>query len=434
MFCIKQDLFTYRRDGRCRDFIVRSVVLVAAGKSPGLIWLMRFDPFSKTFFNDPYELYGQLRDHEPVHHNPELGFYALSRFDDVLEAAMDTKVFSTAWGVTVRPMSPERIAAMPMIIMMDPPKQTRHRRLVSKAFTPKRIAAMEDVVRDLTLEYLNPLLEAGGGDFVRDFAGCVPVEAISLLLGVPKADLQWLRDAVNDSLTVEEGTGNPTATGIAASKKKMGYFFSLVAERRTKPQEDLISALVAAEVKSDTGEIEKLTDKEIVGFCSLLQAAGSETATKLMGALLVLLHRHPDALQDLRADPLGIPGAVEEALRYWPPSQIQGRTTTEEITLHGVTMPKESRVLLLTGAACRDGRQFPEPDRFDIKRQFPIQLSFGHGAHKCIGASLARLETRIAFELLFASTKEISIDESRAERVQMSNVAGYSSIPMTVVS
>ena len=391
---------------------------------------MEFDPFSDVFFNDPYPTYRALRDESPVYHNREQSFYALSRYEDVLMATLKPLLFSSAEGVEVQGRDKSELGVLPMIISMDPPKQIRQRKLVSMAFTPKTIAVLEDRIRECVGEFLDPLLERGEGDFVKEFTSCVPADVISLLLGVPKSERQRLRELVETEPPLEPGTTTVGAKGKGAAMSRVQYFIELVMTRRASPEMDMISALIAAEIKNDDGEMDQLSDIEIVGFCMLLQAAGAETATKLMSNTLLLLQRNPESLRRVRADHSLLPGAIEEALRFWPPAQILGRQATEEITMHGVTIPKDARVMLLAGSASRDERQFDKPDDYDIDREINIQLAFGHGVHKCIGAALARLETRVALEEVLGRAESYEMDESRTERVKMINVAGYSSIPI----
>ena len=189
---------------------------------------------------------------------------------------------------------------------------------------------------------------------------------------------------------------------------------------------------MSTEVTRDDGGRDRLTDAELLGFASLLAAAGAETTTKLMSNTLVLIWRHPEVHKRVVEDPASLPGAIEESLRYWPPSQIQGRSATREVELHGVTIPQGSRVLLLTGAACRDEREYPDPDCFDIDRDIPIQIALGHGTHKCLGSFLARLETLVSFEEFFKRFPQFDVHEEACERVQMSNVAGYSAVPLSI--
>lgn len=390
---------------------------------------MELNPFSWDFHADPYPTYRWLRDQAPVYRNEALDFWALSRWDDVLAASLAHDVYSSAKG-TVLEIDPATIEGFPIIIFMDPPRQTRLRRLVSKAFTPARIAALEPFVRATAVELLADMRAAGRADFVADFAARLPIAVISHLIGVPQADRDLIRAWTDESLDRDADSPAIPARAIAASARLGRYFYELAAEKRARPQDDMISLLAHAEFEED-GETQRLTDAELIGFCGLLSAAGNETVTKLLGNAVVLLARHPEQRRRLVADPARLPAAVEECLRYWPPSQYQGRTLTRAVTLHGVTMPRDARVLLLTAAACRDERQFPDPDRFDVGRDVPLQMAFGHGAHKCLGAALARLEGRVALEELHARIPEYAIDEAACTRVHMSNVHGFASVPMT---
>jgi cytochrome P450 len=391
---------------------------------------MELNPFSYAFHDDPYAIYRWLRAAAPVYRNDALEFWALSRFDDVLAASLDHETYSSAKG-TVLEMDPAFIEMVPMIIFMDPPRQTRFRRLVSKAFTPARIAALEPLVRRVARQLLGALAPRRGGDFIAEFAARLPIEVISTMIGVPSADRHLIREWTDESLTRDADTPVMPAAALAANARLSQYFFALACEKREHPGDDMISLLAQAEFTDVDGSAQRLTDIELTGFCSLLSAAGNETVTKLLGNAAVLLSRHPEQRRRLVEDPGLIPNAVEECLRYWPPSQYQGRTLTRDVTLHGVTMPRGDFVLLLTGAACRDEQAFPDADRFDVGRDVSVQLALGHGAHKCLGAALARLEGRVALEELHARIPDYAVDESRCTRVHMSNVHGFASVPMS---
>ncbi|HSQ00417.1 MAG TPA: cytochrome P450 [Candidatus Dormibacteraeota bacterium] len=390
---------------------------------------MELNPFSYGFQADPYPTYRWLRDHAPVYRNQALDFFALSRWDDVLAASLEHDTYSSAKG-TVLEMDRAMIEGFPIIIFMDPPRQTRLRRLVSKAFTPARINALDPFIRRTAIELVEQIRGAGRCDFIADFAARLPIAVISAMIGVPAADRDMIREWTDESLSRDADNPQIPARALAASARLGQYFYALATEKRAHPGDDMTSLLAHAEFVDETGEPQRLTDAELVGFCSLLSAAGNETVTKLLGNAIVLLARHPDQRRRLVEDPRRIPEAVEECLRYWPPSQYQGRTLMRDVTLHGVTMPRDAFVLLLTGAACRDERQFPDADRFDITRDVPVQLAFGHGAHKCLGAALARLESRIALEELHARIPDYGVDESACTRVHMSNVHGFASVPM----
>jgi cytochrome P450 len=391
---------------------------------------MELDPFAWSFQEDPYPVYRWLRDHTPVYHNGRADFFALSRFRDVLDASLDPATFSSARGTLVHDLDPALLEAVPMMIFMDPPRQTRLRKLVSRAFTPRAVAALEPAIRALAARLAEAARAAGGCEFVGEFAAVLPVEVISELLGVPAADHAQVRQWTDHSLERDPDTTALPARALEANAKLFAYFRELVAERRRRPGPDLVSGLLTAEVAGDDGKRERLGDAEIVGFAGLLSGAGNETVSKLLANAIVLLARHPAVRAGLARDPRGIPATVEECLRYWPPSQYQGRSLTRDVTLHGVAMPKEARVLLLTGAACRDEREFPDADRFDPDRAIPIQLALGHGVHKCLGAALARLEARVALEEWIARVPLWEVDEAGLERVHMSSVMGFAKVPL----
>jgi cytochrome P450 len=390
---------------------------------------MELNPFSYAFHDDPYPTYRWLRDHAPVYRNDALDFYALSRHEDVLAASLDHTTYTSSKG-TVLEMDPESIAGLPMIIFMDPPRQTRLRRLVSGAFTARRIAELEHTIRALAASLLDPIVEVGHCDFVRQFAALLPIEVISTMVGVPPEDRTTVREWTDEALSRDPDTPEIPAAALNAAAHLFRYFIDLVGERRTRPRDDMTSVLIEAEYEAESGVRERLTDVEIAAFCNLLSAAGNETVTKLLGNAVVLLSRHPSERRKIIDDPTQIPGAVEETLRYWPPSQYQGRMTTREVSLHGVTIPEDSRVLLLTGSACRDERVFPDADVFDIARTIGVQIGFGYGVHSCLGAQLARLESRVCLEELHRRIPEYDVDEALLERVHMSNVHGFAGVPM----
>jgi cytochrome P450 len=390
---------------------------------------MELNPFSYAFHDDPYPTYRWLRDHAPVYRNDALDFYALSRHEDVLAASLDHATYTSSKG-TVLEMDPDSIAGFPMIIFMDPPRQTRLRRLVSGAFTARRIAELEQTIRALAVSFLDPIADVGHCDFVRQFAALLPIEVISTMVGVPPEDRTTVREWTDESLSRDPDTPEIPAAALDAQARLFRYFRDLARERRKRPCNDMTSVLIEAEYEAEPGVRERLTDVEVAAFCNLLSAAGNETVTKLLGNAVVLLSRHPSERRRIIDDPTRIAGAVEETLRYWPPSQYQGRMTTCDVSLHGVTIPGDSRVLLLTGSACRDERAFPDADVFDIGRTIGVQVGFGYGVHSCLGAQLARLESRICLEELHRRIPEYEVDETRLERVHMSNVHGFAGVPM----
>jgi cytochrome P450 len=393
---------------------------------------VEFDPFSSVYFDDPYDLYRRLRDEAPVFHSERYRFYALSRYEDVCRAHRDWETFSSSHGVDLATMS-GHMEPQESIIMMDPPKHDRLRALVSRVFTPRAMTALEPMIRDVIGGYLDQLTGRDSFDAVAEFSAPFPVEIISRMLGVPAADRQQIRHWLDVGLHREPGDMLPTAEGREAFVEAAMYFHALVGEKRISPTDDMLSNLAQVEVDRGDGEMTSLTDIEIAGFATLLGGAGAETVTKLVGNAVVLFARNPGEWRKVLDEPGKIPAAVEEILRYWPPSQYQGRFSVRDSDFRGEILPAGYPVLLITGAATRDERQFDEPDRFDIDRPPSLALGFGYGIHSCLGAALARMESRIAIEELASRWPSYEIDESGLGRVSMSNVAGFSNVPVRVL-
>ena len=395
--------------------------------------IVEFDPFSRDFFDDPYQTYARLREEAPCFYSERWDFYALSRFDDVMTAHRDTKTFTSSHGLTYEQLSsPNDLSSMNSLIMMDPPAHTRYRRLVSRAFSPRSIEDNEPLVRRLMSRYLEPLMDRDQFDLVEEFAGPFPVEVICAILGVPEADRQMIRHTTDTMLTRQEGEAVGGAAQFEAALTQAVYFLDFVAEKRLHPGNDMTSQLIATELELDDGSIGALTDHEVAGFCTLLGAAGSETVTKAVGNAMVLFYRNPHQWAKVLSDASVIPDAVEEVLRFWAPSQYQGRLSTIDSTWHGVTIPAGKPVFLLTGAANHDPREYDRPDDFDIARTQRLPIAFGHGIHACLGAALARLECRVAIDEMRTRWPKYRVNEAGLERVQMSNVAGYSKIPVSI--
>jgi cytochrome P450 len=390
---------------------------------------VELNPFSYEFHEDPYPIYRWLRDHAPLYRNERLDFWALSRFADVMAAFVDWETYSSAEGITLERLDPKYLELTPMMILLDPPRHDRLRKLVSRAFTPRRVAALEPMTRAIAARLLTPLAEQGGGDFVRDFSTPLPMEVIFTLLGVPEADRNQIREWTDAALTRDPDSDETPPPAVEAMMNAMRYWYQLLPELRRRPNDGLICALFDAEVETDDGRTTRLTDGEIVGFCSLLGAAGSETTTRLLANAAVLLARHPAAYAELVAAPARIPDAVEEVLRHSVPTQYAVRTLTRDVEWYGRRVPKGDRILLLIASATRDERQYPDPDRFDIHRAIPTPIGFGQGVHFCLGASLARLESRVALEEFAKRFPRYLVDEAGCERVHMSNVHGFSSVP-----
>ena len=318
-----------------------------------------------------------------------------------------------------------------LMIFMDPPDHTALRRLVSRAFTPRRISGLEDSIRDICTELLDRQQGRSTFDFVQDFGAVLPSRVISTLLGVPRGDQEAQRHVVDKLFHIEPGVGMINDVSASAGLELAGYLADLLEGRRQEPQDDLLTALVEIEIDED-GSARRLTVDESIGFAILLFTAGTETVARMLGNAAVVLADHADQRADLVKNPDVIPNAVEELLRYEAPSPVQGRWTNKDVELHGVGIPKDSKVLLVTGSAGRDERAFPDPDRFDVRRQLEHHVSFGYGIHFCVGAALARMEGRIALEELFNRYPEWEVDKDSAKRLHTSTVRGWAEVPISV--
>ncbi|OBK76252.1 cytochrome P450 [Mycobacterium sp. 1274761.0] len=393
-----------------------------------------FDPFSEEFFNGPYEIYRRMREQAPVYYNSEYDFYALSRHEDVAAAFKDFETYSSAYGLDLAMLKSNEPPPVKMIIIMDPPEHRHMRSLVNKVFTPRAIENMRPMVTQ-TIDRYMPTADADHVDVVQDFAALFPVDVISQMLGVPEEYRQKVREWGDTSLRREPGQIEMSEEGRQAVVELMGFYYNLIQERRAEPQDDMFSRLIAAEVKDANGETRQLDDVEIAGFATLLGGAGAETVTKLVGNAAVTFARFPDQWQKLLDDRSKIPAAVEELLRYEAPNQYNVRRSMKDVTLHGVTIPAGKPVFLLGGSANRDPEAFTDADTFDIDRDRTEaqNLGFGYGVHSCLGAALARMESAIALERLldFMPRYEVLWDE--CQRVAMSNVAGWSSVPVRVL-
>ena len=391
------------------------------------------DPYDYDFHEDPYPYYRRLRDEAPLYRNEDLGFWALSRHHDVHEGFRNSSTLSNRDGVSLDPVSRGRHASKTMsFLAMDDPGHLRLRTLVSKGFTPRRIRELEPRVTELAVQHLDTMLEkAGSGvtvDYVSEFAGKLPMDVISELMGVPVPDRDRIRSMADGVMHREDGVTDVPASAIEASLNLIVYYQQMIADRRKEPTDDLTTALLEAEIDGD-----RLTDEEILGFMFLMVIAGNETTTKLLANAAFWGHKNPDQLTQVYEDPSRVPLWVEEALRYDTSSQILARTVSGELTLYDTTIPEGDVLLLLPGSAHRDERAFENPDDFVIGRDIGSKLlSFGSGAHFCLGAHLARMEARVALTELFKRIRGYQVDEANSVRVHSSNVRGFAHLPMTV--
>lgn len=355
-----------------------------------------YDPARADFPENAIEIYRALRDEHPVYRNEEKNFWAVSRFEDVRSVAGDAARFSsegTSLGANL----------LPHIQTMDPPRHDQLRSLVSLAFTPRRVEKMEPRIRTIARELIDGFALRGECDLLDAFARHLPSRVIGEMIGVPAERREAFLECTEQMIGItsaKEGAESARAPAM----KIYAEFAKLLDERRGERRDDLMSALLDAEIEG-----ERLSQEELLGFCFVLIVAGNDTTTNLIANGAVLLARHPEQRRRLAADPSLIPNAVEEMLRYESPAQVLPRRTTEAVTLHGVTIPAEQEVKLIWAAANRDEREFSDPDRFDVQRDIRRHLGLGIGSHFCLGAKLARLEGRVAFEELLARMPEYEL-------------------------
>ena len=388
-----------------------------------------WDPFDVDIDTNPYECWRRLRDEAPVYRNERYDFWALSRFADVQAASADPRTFISSRGTVLELMGSD-MANTNMIIFMDPPEHDSLRALVSRAFTPKRVSALEQQIRAVCASLLDPLVGAHGFDYVQDFGAQLPSTVISMLLGVPDSERKEVLHHIDTIFHIEPGVGMVNDISVGAQIWLMEYISAKLKERRTDPRDDLFTALVEAEIPDEAGGSRRLTDLEAAAFGNLLVSAGTETVARLLGWAAVVLDEHPAQRAEAAGDDSLIPNTIEELLRFEAPSPVQGRCTSKDVELHGSTIPAGSKVLLITGSAGRDERRYGAADTFDIHRDIGAHVTFGFGIHFCLGAALARLEGRIALEETLKRFPEWTVDRDRAERLHTSTVRGWKSVPV----
>jgi len=393
------------------------------------------DPYDYGFQDDPYPTYAWLREHEPLHHNPELDLWALTRHADIAAAFKTDGTYSNSWGVAIEESAwgPDAHKVM-SILGMDPPRQNRLRALVSRGFTPRRVHDLLPRIQQLTDRYLGECLERGSVDWITDFAGKLPMDVISEMMGVPEEDRAEVRRQADIVVHREDGVYDVPPAGAEASLWLVVYYQAMVDQRRKQPADDLTSALIEAEVDG-----ERLSDEDVIAFLFLMVVAGNETTTKLLGHAVYHLTRHPEQLEQVfggGGNPDLVTPWIEETLRFDTSSQLLARYLLRDVELHGTVAPQGSKLLLCLGSANRDERVFSRPTEFDITRdkdELAQILSFGGGRHFCLGANLARLEARVALTALVERASSIEVDHAASRRVHSVNVRGFAAEPMTVV-
>jgi cytochrome P450 len=387
-----------------------------------------YDPFDFEIDADPYPVWRRLRDEQPLYHNERYDFFALSRFDDVERGLVDWRTYSSAKGTILELIRSGMEIPPGSIIFEDPPNHDLHRGLLSRVFTPRKMNAIEPKVREFCAQTLDPLVGAGGFDFIRDLGAQMPMRTIGMLLGIPEADQEALRDRIDDGLRLEDGQMPDFDLDHARSQAEV--FAEYIDWRAEHPSDDLMTELLRAEYTDVDGVQRRLTRDEVLGYVNLIAAAGNETTTRLIGWTGKVLAENPDQRQAVVDDRSLVPNAIEELLRFEPPSPVQARYVTVDVEHHGQTVPEGSVVLLLNASGNRDERHFPDPDRFDVRRKIDHHLSFGYGVHFCLGAALARLEGRVALDEVLQRWPSWEVDEDNAVQARTSTVRGWQSLPV----
>lgn len=410
------------------------MAIIGAGRDAEVV----FDPFSADFYSDPHAWYPRLRAEAPVFYNETHDFYALSRHADVAAGLKNFATYSSAYGVDLGMVRRGEKVPAKMIISIDPPEHRIMRSLVNKVFTPRAIEALRVMVGDTIDRFLADALRAGEHsefDVVQDFSVYFPVDVITQMLGVPEEYRQQVRLWIDESLHREPGQIDMSEGGKQAMAETWLMYYQLIKERREHPRDDMISALIAAEVTREDGTVDRLKDSEIAGFTTLLGGAGAETVTKLVGSAVYTFAKHPEQWQQLLDDRSKVGVAIEELLRYDSPVQYNVRRSTTEVTLHGVTIPAGAPVFLLGASANRDPDAWTAPDVFDINRDRTEaqNLGFGYGIHSCLGAALARLESSIALNKLLDLMPRYEVRWDGCRRVSMQNVSGWANVPVRIL-
>ncbi|WP_407666381.1 cytochrome P450 [Mycobacterium pinniadriaticum] len=387
---------------------------------------MYYDPFDFAIDDNPYPVWRRMRDEAPLYLNDKHGFYALSRYDDVSRALPDWETYRSGRGTTLDILASGIEVPPGILLFEDPPLHDLHRRLLSRVFTPRRMLAVEDLVRGLCARALDPLRDSYGFDFVSDLGAIMPMRTIGYLLGIPEDGQQAIRDRNDSRITVDAEAGDISPTIF---QDAIAEFAEYIEWRSAHPSDDLMTDLLNAEVEEPDGTRRRLERTEVLAYTAMIAGAGNETTARLIGFMGQLLGEHPEQRHELVEDPSLIASAVEETLRYEPPSPVQARYVVRDVELYGHTVPGGSHMLLLNGSANRDDSRFTDADRFDIHRTGG-HLSFGQGLHFCLGSALARLEARVAFEEVLTRWTDWDVDYENASRARTSSVRGWARLPV----
>jgi cytochrome P450 len=372
-----------------------------------------YDPYDFEIDADPHPVWKRLRDEAPLYYNEKYDFFALSRFDDVERSLVDWETYRSGRGSVLELIKANLEMPPGIILFEDPPTHDVHRGLLSRVFTPKKMNAIEPKVREFCARTLDPLVGAGGFDFIADLGAQMPMRTIGFLLGIPESDQEAIRDRLDEGLRLEDGQAPEAQTF-----EDDGMFGDYIDWRAEHPFED------------ETGTRRRLTREEILTYLGLIAGAGNETTTRLVGWTGKVLAEHPDQRREIVEDRSLVPNAIEELLRYEAPSPVQSRYVAHDTEHYGEKVPEGSVMVLLNGSGNRDERRYANGDRFDIHREIGHHLSFGYGLHFCLGAALARLEGRVALDEVLRRFPEWEVDWDNAKMARTSTVRGWESLPV----
>jgi cytochrome P450 len=386
-----------------------------------------YDQYNVEINADPYPVYRRLRDEAPLYYNETHDFFAVSRFDDVEKGLLDAQTYISGKGAVLEVIRAGIDIPPGVIIFEDPPTHTIHRRLLSRAFTSRRVAELEPKIREFCALSLDPLVGSDRLDFIADFGSQMPMRVISMLLGIPERDQEAVRDQTDANLRTKEGEPMEVTTETFVTGAMFADYIDWRAEH---PSDDIMTELLNVEFTDETGTVRKLRREELLVYLEVVAGAGNETTTRLIGWTAKVLADHPDQRAELVKDRSLIPNAIEEILRFESPAHHVGRyVTREDVVVHGETVPAGSVMLFLLASANRDDRRFGDGDSFDVRRSEGRHLSFGNGIHLCMGAALARLEGCIALDEVLARFPEWEIDLADARLSPTSTVRGWETLP-----
>jgi len=387
-----------------------------------------YDPYDVEINADPYPVFRRLREEAPLYHNEVHDFFAASRYDDVERGLKDRDTFISGRGGVLELIKSGMEIPPGTVIFEDPPTHTIHRGLLSRMFTPRKVAALEPQVRKLCADLLDPLREADRFDIIAEFGAVMPMRVIGMLLGIPEEDQEAIRDQTDENLRTEPGKPMEQSHAFDAGESFQEY----LDWRVEHPSDDIMTELLHAEFEDETGTRRRLSRDELGTYLAVVAGAGNETTTRLIGWTAKVLAEHPDQRREVVDDRSLVNDTVEEVLRFEPPAPHVGRYVARDAEIQGQAVPQGSAILFLVGAANRDDRRFPEGDTFDIHRKAVSHVTFGHGAHFCLGAALARLEGRIALDELLTRFPTWDVDLAGAKLSPTSTVRGWETLPFVV--